>query len=123
MKTHRREPSMFEDRDWKVLLPFECIRRFALDCMHLVDGGAIKDFLEILVITIKNATVMSTLEEIIEWMNKFIYLEQSRKLRYMRIVIKIHFILFHFYYVGDNLFIFGFICSTLYTHTHYLHHH
>lgn len=104
-RVHRARPSMFEDRDWKPLLDFPCILGFALEMMHLVDGGVFKDLIENLVVAIQlkfngsssefekldpatrlkrshsSSVIIGVLDRKIEWMNQFKFLEQTRKLR------------------------------------------
>lgn len=96
---------MFEDKDGEPLLDFPCIRGFVLECMHLVDGGVFKDLIDNLVVAIQlkfngplseyetldhatraarshsSAAILLVLEEKMQWMNKFKFLEQNRKLR------------------------------------------
>lgn len=94
-RKHRQKPSMFEDDDWEEILPFPCVSGFALESMHLIDGGVLKDFhktLEDLVMNVwedphdpKNNNQISIRDTVvadrIAFLNKFCLNEQARKLR------------------------------------------
>jgi hypothetical protein len=81
---HRMNPSMFEDGDWEVLLDFPNISGWPSEMMHLVDGGALIQFLEYWYhMGYHTQTASDKLEETLVWMNKFTFLEQARSLRFV----------------------------------------
>ena len=106
-KSHRQRPSMFEDADGDEILPFPCVSGFALESMHLIDGGVLKDIhstFEKLVKKVwedptdpRNVTQISIRDTVvadrIAFLNKFCLTEQARKLRF--VIIRHYYLIFH----------------------------
>jgi hypothetical protein len=73
---------MFEDGDWNVLMDFPNVTGWPSEMMHLLDGGALIEFLNYWYFMGYDTSVVSEqLEETMAWMNKFTFLEQARSLR------------------------------------------
>lgn len=88
---------MFQDGRGIDIIPFPCISGFPLECMHLIDGGVLKKFLEKFVSAATQAIVHpgedptgrvkvrslvdSELEDAINFFQPFCLSDQARTLR------------------------------------------